>query len=78
MSEKKTGDVPHYSTPYGEFGEDIIIKLYGEEAYRIFCIINALKYRMRAGNKAGVSAEEDFVKEAWYLDKIKELENKNS
>lgn len=51
---------------------DMMIIMFGKEATFHFCLLNAFKYRMRAGNK--VNLEEDLAKEAWYLDKAKELD----
>ena len=47
------------------------IEILGEEKIREFCVMNAFKYRMRAGLKGG--AKQDFAKETWYLNKAKEL-----
>ena len=41
-------------------------KLYGDDAVRWFCILNAYKYRFRNGSKPGVSAEQDREKADWY------------
>lgn len=50
---------------------DMMIRIWGEEATRTFCILNAFKYRMRMGHKDDI--EDDLAKEQWYLDKAKEL-----
>ena len=52
---------------------DMMIGIWGEEATRTFCILNAFKYRMRIGHKDDTQA--DLAKEQWYLDKAKELSN---
>lgn len=52
---------------------DMMIRIWGEEATRTFCILNAFKYRMRVGHKD--DAQSDLAKEKWYLDKAKELSN---
>jgi len=46
-------------------------KLFGYEACRHFCLLNAFKYRFRAGNKSLVENQvlEDLKKEKWYLDR---------
>lgn len=54
---------------------DIMIKIWGEEKVKDFCIMNAFKYRMRVGYKDDVN--QDLQKEQWYLLKAKELEEKN-
>ena len=51
---------------------DMMIKIFGKEATFCFCMLNAYKYRMRAGHKDDVN--QDLSKEQWYLDKAKELE----
>ena len=51
---------------------DMMIVVFGKEATFHFCLLNAFKYRMRAGNKQNL--QEDLDKEAWYLDKAKELD----
>ena len=50
---------------------DMMIRIWGEEATRTFCILNAFKYRMRVGHKD--DTQSDLAKEKWYLDKAKEL-----
>jgi len=55
---------------------DMIERIWGVEATIHYCEGNALKYRMRAGTKPGISLEQDFEKEKWYLNKVKELKQK--
>jgi hypothetical protein len=50
---------------------DMMIRIFGEEQTRTFCILNAFKYRMRIGHKDDI--QDDLAKEKWYLDKAKEL-----
>ena len=50
---------------------DMMVRIWGEEATRTFCILNAFKYRMRVGHKDDTQA--DLAKEQWYLDKAEEL-----
>jgi hypothetical protein len=52
---------------------DIMISIWGKEAVKTYCEINAFKYRMRAGTKPGNSVEQDLGKEKWYLDMAKKL-----
>jgi len=52
---------------------DIMIAIWGKEAVKTYCEINAFKYRMRAGTKPGNSAEQDLNKETWYLEMAKKL-----
>lgn len=41
--------------------------VFGDTAVKQWCIMTAYKYRYRAGNKAGNSAEQDHNKAEWYL-----------
>ena len=50
---------------------DMMIRIWGEEATRTFCLLNAFKYRMRVGHKD--DTQSDLAKEKWYLDKAHEL-----
>ena len=49
---------------------DEMVLVFGVEATMNFCLLNAWKYRYRAGAKGG---EEDMKKSDWYLAKFKEL-----
>jgi hypothetical protein len=51
----------------------MMIKIYGKEAFINFCELNNFKYRMRMGNKEGQSYEKDFKKALWYENKAKEV-----
>lgn len=51
---------------------DMMIVIFGKEATFYFCLLNAFKYRMRAGHKDNI--EQDLNKEEWYLEKAKELD----
>lgn len=53
---------------------DMMVKIWGKEKVKVFCEINAFKYRMRAGTKQGQPLNQDLKKEKWYLDKKNELE----
>ena len=50
---------------------DMMIHIWGHDAVKLFCEINAFKYRMRMGLKE--YASQDLEKEQWYLNKAKEL-----
>jgi hypothetical protein len=45
---------------------DVMRAMFGWEAVKAFCRCNAFKYRFRAGNKVGESAESDIKKAEWY------------
>ena len=49
---------------------DVMIDVYGKEAVKHFCILNAFKYIWRTEKKNGV---EDIKKAVWYLNKYIEL-----
>lgn len=50
--------------------------IYGPEAVMWFCLLNAHKYRYRAGLKN--NGFEDLEKSDWYMNKYKELKEKNN
>jgi hypothetical protein len=50
---------------------DMMLRIFGSEKVRIYCEINAFKYRMRAGYKG--DAGEDIEKAKWYERKAKEI-----
>jgi len=51
----------------------MMIDIWGEEAFINFCELNAFKYRMRAGKKEGNTIEEELGKAEWYERKAEEL-----
>ena len=48
----------------------MMIDVYGLEAYLNFCMLNAFKYRMRAGKKEGADYTDDIKKAIWFLHAI--------
>ena len=72
---KETSNVDHPSHYQGK-NEciDVMIAMFGIEAVKGFCKCNAFKYRFRAGNKAGNSAEQDVEKAEWYETYLMKLE----
>lgn len=50
---------------------DVMIDVFGTDAVKHFCILNAFKYLWRAEKKNGA---EDIKKAVWYLNKYVELE----
>ena len=50
---------------------DVMIKLYGKEAVRTFCMLNSFKYQWRCNNKG--NCKQDLEKARWYLNKFLEL-----
>ena len=77
-SEEAVHSPSHYNN-YDVEVIDMMIKIWGAEAVKIFCKLNAFKYRMRVGlKKHSLEAiQEDLNKESWYLHKLKELDNSN-
>ena len=49
---------------------DVMLDVFGADAVKHFCILNAFKYLWRAEKKNGV---EDIKKAVWYLNKYIEL-----
>lgn len=60
----------HYNREGGMECIDEMVLIFGVEEAKIFCKLNAWKYRYRAADKNG---EEDLKKSDWYLKKYKEL-----
>ena len=53
---------------------DVMLDVFGADAVKRFCILNAFKYIWRAEKKNGV---EDIKKAVWYLNKYIELKENN-
>ncbi len=64
---------PQHYNNYNVEVIDMMRKIFGSKATYQFCLLNAFKYRMRAGTKPNISAEQDLAKEQWYLKKAAEL-----
>ena len=52
---------------------EMMRRIWGDEAVKTYCEINAFKYRMRAGNKPGQPLGQEIEKAQWYEQKAKEL-----
>lgn len=67
--------VDHPSHYAGEKYEciEVMLEVFGEEATKHFCLLNAFKYLWRCGKKHE-SPYEDIAKAIWYLDKYRSLE----
>ena len=61
---------PHYEREGAIECIDEMILVFGKSAVMNFCLLNAWKYRYRAGEKNGF---EDIKKSDWYMNKFKEL-----
>ena len=55
---------------------DMMLAIYGKDAVINFCLLNAFKYRMRAGHKDDIT--QDIQKALWYERKAKELEGNHA
>ena len=55
----------HYQTDKFECIE-VMIEIFGKDAVRTFCLLNAFKYLWRADKKNGA---EDIAKAQWYINK---------
>ncbi len=62
----------HYQNGSVEVWE-MMVRIWGEEAFKNYCELNAFKYRMRAGTKEGNPVEQDIEKAKWYEEKLAKL-----
>lgn len=62
---------PHYEREGAMECIDEMLMIFGPEATKTFCKLNAWKYRYRAADKNG---KEDIAKSDWYIAKFKEIE----
>lgn len=67
----------HYKDGDKEVWE-MMIDIYGLDAYLNFCLLNAFKYRMRAGKKHGAEYSDDIKKAIWYETQAKKLKNESN
>lgn len=55
---------------YQSNGKECIVEMeerFGKFAVLCFCVLNAFKYKFRAGNKASETIDRDHRKAQWYL-----------
>ena len=69
--EKDEINPDHYKTCIGLEVWEMMLKAYGKEAFINFCLLNAFKYRMRAGKKGDITT--DIKKAEWYEKKAAEI-----
>ena len=62
---------PHYEREGAMECIDEMLMIFGPLETKIFCKLNAWKYRYRAADKNG---KEDIAKSDWYMNKYKEIE----
>ena len=65
-------DPDHYQR-YGMQAWEMMIHIFGKDAFVKFCEMNAFKYRMRIGDKPGQDIETELQKIKWYENKADEL-----
>ena len=63
----------HYNSAMGIECIEAMRLIWGDEKVETFCMLNAFKYRWRAGRKGDGRATEDIKKALWYEDKATEL-----
>lgn len=66
-------DHPNHYNDYDVEVIEMMRKIWGDGAVKIFCKLNAFKYRMRAGHKDNTA--QDLEKEFWYLHFMNYLED---
>jgi hypothetical protein len=69
QSEPEAVNHPAHYNHYPVEVIDMMERVFGKEAVYHFCLLNAYKYRMRAGEKG--DAAQDLEKERWYLNEAK-------
>ena len=67
----------HYQNNSKEVWE-MMVDIWGKEAFIKYCEMTAFKYRMRAGLKPDQPIERDMQKCIWYENKAKELRDDSS
>lgn len=70
MSQENVDHPKHYKSGQYEC-IDVMVDVFGVEATKNFCKLNAFKYLWRSDMKNG---KEDILKANWYLEKLHELE----
>ena len=64
----------HYEKEHGQHLFEFMKKNIKKEYVIGFCLLNALKYQVRAGKKEGNSSEKDLGKALDYLKEVPEIE----
>lgn len=72
--KKEMVNHPSHYNQYPIESIDMLIGIFGLEKTIDFCIMTAMKYRLRLGLKDDIN--QDLAKEKWYLDKAKELDDR--
>lgn len=67
----------HYKKGNKEVWE-MMVDIWGVEAFITHCEMNAYKYMQRLGSKPNAPIEQDLKKASWYLNKAQELKELNN
>ena len=73
MNNELVNHPNHYKDNNGKECIDVMREQFGDTAVYYFCILNAFKYRWRAGKKEGNSEEQDSAKAEWYSNYAKSI-----
>lgn len=76
ISKEKVNHPAHYQKN-GKECIEVMEEQFGPKAVYWFCVLNAFKYKWRAGNKEGNSFEQDQAKAKWYTDYANKLNYKH-
>jgi len=76
--DREQGEVYDYINPnhYKTLNKEVwqmMVDIWGKDAFKLHCQMFAFKYRMRLGSKPNQPIEQDLKKAQWYENKIKEL-----
>lgn len=76
--EQKTYDFvnPSHYKKFEKETYQMMIDIWGEEAYIKHCEMCAFKYKLRAGEKPDQPVDRDLEKASWYLEMANKLRNK--
>ena len=64
---------PNHYKSFSKECWEMMIDIWGKEAFIAHCEMCAFKYRMRAGSKPEQPIERDLSKARWYEDKAEEV-----
>lgn len=72
-SEYEMVNSPEYYNRYSVEVVEMLRRIYGTEETALWCEMTAFVYRMRMGTKPDNPIKQELAKEAWNLNKAKEL-----
>ena len=73
---EKEYEMTNHPQHYNKYDVEVIEmmrRIWGDEAVKVWCKLTAFKYRMRMGTKPDNPIEQDLEKERWYLDYANKL-----